>query len=144
MTYMASPQLQEAIQQAKDAGVCSGEIAMYSMQGIEGIEKLKLHSNDKNTAKRHYTIALMDFGTKKNIEHCLLKRGCEVTVYPADTKAEEILKTSPDGIMLSNGPGDPAECIEIIAELQKLYQSKVPIFAICLLLILFLFYHSLA
>ncbi len=132
MTYMALPQLKEAIQQAKEAGVCSGEIAMYAMQGMEGIEKLKLLSNDKNAVKRHYTIALMDFGTKKNIEHCLLKRGCEVTIYPADTKAEEILKTSPDGIMLSNGPGDPAECIEIIAELQKLYQSKVPIFAICL------------
>lgn len=82
--------------------------------------------------KPHYKIALMDFGSKRNIEHCLLKCGCDVTVYPANTKAEEILKMKPDGIMLSNGSVDPAECVEIIAQLQKLYQSEIPIFAICL------------
>ncbi|MBO5198863.1 MAG: carbamoyl phosphate synthase small subunit [Lachnospiraceae bacterium] len=82
-------------------------------------------------AKR-YNVALMDFGSKKNIEHCLVKRGCEVTVYPAYTTAEEILKDAPDGVMLSNGPGDPAECVEIIAEIKKLCDSGVPIFAICL------------
>ncbi len=58
----------------------------------------------------------MDFGAKKNIARELNKRGCEVTVYPADTPAEEVLKTKPDGIMLSNGPGDPAENTEIIKE----------------------------
>ena len=62
----------------------------------------------------------------------LNNRGCEVTVYPAYTKAEEILATNPDGIMLSNGPGDPKECVEIIEEIKKLYNSNVPIFAICL------------
>ena len=55
-----------------------------------------------------------------------------VTVYPAYTKAEEILASNPDGIMLSNGPGDPKECVEIIEEIKKLYASNVPIFAICL------------
>ena len=81
---------------------------------------------------RRYRVALMDFGTKKNIGHSLVKRGCEVTVYPAGTKAEEILADRPDGIMLSNGPGDPAECVDIIKEIKKLYDSDVPIFAICL------------
>ena len=77
-------------------------------------------------------VALMDFGAKKNIARELNKRGCEVTVYPADTPAEEVLKTNPDGIMLSNGPGDPAENTEIIKEVRKFYESDVPVFAICL------------
>lgn len=77
-------------------------------------------------------VALMDFGAKDNIAKSLNERGCEVTVYPAFTKAEEILKTNPDGIMLSNGPGDPKECTSIIEEIKKLYDSEVPIFAICL------------
>ncbi len=77
-------------------------------------------------------VALLDFGAKKNIARSLNKRGCRVTVYPAYTKAEEILATNPDGIMLSNGPGDPKECVEIIEEIKKLYASNVPIFAICL------------
>ena len=77
-------------------------------------------------------VALMDFGAKKNIARELNKRGCEVTVYPADTPAEEVLKTNPDGIMLSNGPGDPAENTEIIKEVRKFYESDIPVFAICL------------
>ncbi len=77
-------------------------------------------------------VALMDFGAKKNIARSLHQRGCQVTIYPAHTTAEEILAAKPDGIMLSNGPGDPAECTEIIWELKKLYASDVPIFAICL------------
>ena len=77
-------------------------------------------------------VALMDFGAKDNIAKSLNERGCEVTIYPAFTKAEEILKTNPDGIMLSNGPGDPKECTSIIEEIKKLYDSEVPIFAICL------------
>ena len=77
-------------------------------------------------------VALMDFGAKRNIARSLNNRGCQVTVYPAYTKAEEILSENPDGIMLSNGPGDPKECTEIIEEIKKLYNSNVPIFAICL------------
>lgn len=77
-------------------------------------------------------VALMDFGAKRNIARNLNKRGCEVTVYPALTSAEEILSANPDGIMLSNGPGDPKECTSIIEEIKKLYASDVPIFAICL------------
>ena len=77
-------------------------------------------------------VALMDFGAKDNIARSLNERGCQVTVYPAFTKAEEILRDDPDGIMLSNGPGDPKECTSIIEEIKKLYDSQVPIFAICL------------
>ncbi len=77
-------------------------------------------------------VALLDFGAKQNIARSLHERGCSVTVYPAHTSAEQILKDKPDGIMLSNGPGDPKECGEIIQELKKLYESDTPIFAICL------------
>ena len=77
-------------------------------------------------------IALMDFGTKRNIAQSLVKRGCVVTQYPAWTTAEEIIKAAPDGIMLSNGPGDPADCVGMIREIKKLYDYGIPTFAICL------------
>ena len=77
-------------------------------------------------------VAILDVGTKFNIARCLLKRGCEVTIYPARTNPELILKENPDGIMLTNGPGDPKECTEVIENLKTLYASDIPIFAICL------------
>ena len=77
-------------------------------------------------------VALMDFGAKNNIARSLNKRGCEVTIYPAHTSAQEIIDSKPDGIMLSNGPGDPETCVSIIKEVKKLYDSDIPIFAICL------------
>ena len=77
-------------------------------------------------------VALLDLGAKRNIARSLHERGCQVTIYPADTKAEEIIAAKPDGIMLSNGPGDPKECQEIIREIRKLYETDIPIFAICL------------
>ncbi|TGY97826.1 carbamoyl phosphate synthase small subunit [Petralouisia muris] len=77
-------------------------------------------------------VALLDLGAKQNIAKSLQSRGCRVTVYPAHTPAEEILAEKPDGIMLSNGPGDPKECGKVIQEIKKLYHSDTPIFAICL------------
>lgn len=84
---------------------------------------------EKNTGAK---IALMDFGTKRNIARNLVKRGCIVTEYPALTTAEEIIKAAPDGIMLSNGPGDPSDCVSMIKEIKKLYDYGIPTFAICL------------
>lgn len=77
-------------------------------------------------------VALLDLGAKDNIGKSLAARGCDVTVYPAWTTAAEILADKPDGIMLSNGPGDPKECTAIIEEIRKLYACDTPIFAICL------------
>lgn len=77
-------------------------------------------------------VAMMDYGVKRSMIGCLTNRGCEVTVFPASTSAEEVLKGGFDGVMLSNGPGDPAENVEIIAELKKLYDSNIPIFGVCL------------
>jgi len=78
------------------------------------------------------TVALWDFGAKRNIARELVKRGCNVVSMPARATAQEILAQQPDGIMLSNGPGDPAENTGIIRELQKLCDSGIPIFGICL------------
>ena len=79
-----------------------------------------------------HNVVLMDFGAKHNIDRELLKRGCNVTVVPSHTSADEVLAMNPDGIMLSNGPGDPAENTEVIKEIKKLCEHKIPIFGICL------------
>ena len=89
-------------------------------------------SGDLSDNGQGLKVALLDLGAKANIARSLVARGCDVTVYPALTKAEEIIASAPDGIMLSNGPGDPKECTGIIAEIKKLYDTQIPIFAICL------------
>lgn len=79
-----------------------------------------------------YKVAVIDLGVKDNIVNSLRNRNCQVTVYPAETPAEEILSDSPDGIMLTNGPGDPKSCQVTIREVKKLFDTDIPIFAICL------------
>ena len=78
-----------------------------------------------------YRVALLDYGAKQNIIRSLQRRGCRVTVWPADTTAEALLKSDPDGVMLSNGPGDPKENVACIEEIKKLLGQK-PLFGICL------------
>lgn len=77
-------------------------------------------------------VALLDVGAKDNIIGSLHRRGLDVTVFPASASAEEIIASNPDGIMLSNGPGDPTECTYVIETLKKLYSTDIPIFGICL------------
>ena len=99
------------------------------------IEKLveKVSSKEIQTyGKGNIKIGLFDFGYKKNILQSLLKRNCSVTVFPQDTSAEAILSSNIDGLMLSNGPGNPEDCIKQIKEIKKLYNSDIPIFGICL------------
>ncbi len=79
-----------------------------------------------------YRVVLFDFGYKRNIRQELVNRGCEVLVVPATTTAKEIETLKPNGIMLSNGPGDPSENVEIIANLKEIAQLGIPIFGICL------------
>ena len=94
---------------------------------------------EKTTCKESYIlgdgikkVALLDYGAKANIAKSLVRHGCQVTVYPASTTADEILANDYDGIMLSNGAGDPAENVQIIEEIKTLVKSGKPIFAICL------------
>ncbi|MDR1002305.1 MAG: carbamoyl phosphate synthase small subunit [Oscillospiraceae bacterium] len=79
-----------------------------------------------------YDVALIDFGYKENIVRELVERDCKITVFPQDTTAAEIIAAKPQGIMLSNGPGDPKSNTEVIENLKKLTQSGIPIFGICL------------
>ncbi len=99
------------------------------------VTKDGLKVNDEKEAMKNgkgKKVVLWDFGAKANIRRELLKRGVEVITVKCDTKAEDILKLNPDGVMLSNGPGDPAENVEIIAEIKKVCDSRVPVFGICL------------
>ncbi len=77
-------------------------------------------------------VVLFDFGYKFNIRRELVKRGCDVIVVPAYTTAEQIKEMNPDGIMLSNGPGDPSENVEIVENLKEIMKLNIPIFGICL------------
>lgn len=104
-------------------------IKEYSVKGVVKRTSTKEAYSFPGKGKR---VVLIDFGAKRNIARQLQKRGCEVIVVPCDTKAKEILELKPDGIMLSNGPGDPKENVDIIKEIKKLYDTDIPIFAICL------------
>lgn len=77
-------------------------------------------------------VALMDFGAKQSIVRSLQKRGCSVKCFPYNTAAEEILQYRPDGVMLSNGPGDPKEVACAVPEIKKLLEHQIPLFAICM------------
>ncbi len=79
-----------------------------------------------------YNVAMIDCGTKLNIVRCLNKRGCKVTLFPADTSAKKILEIDPDGLFLSNGPGDPTDNVDTIETLKELIPSRIPTMGICL------------
>jgi carbamoyl-phosphate synthase small subunit len=85
----------------------------------------------KNLKEKYHVVAY-DFGIKRNILRMLVSRGCKVTVMPAKTSFEEILKLKPDGIFLSNGPGDPEPCKYAINNIKVLLKKNIPIFGICL------------
>lgn len=128
----------------REKGTMAGMITTDENYNIEDIkEKLKTYSTkgviEKVTCDEKsvlsggkFKVALLDFGAKNNIAKSLHDRGCEVEIYPAFASAQEIINSNPDGIMLSNGPGDPKDCVSIIEELKKLYNTNIPIFAICL------------
>lgn len=128
----------------REKGTMNGMITRTEYKDLSGVmEKLKAYATGDVVSRvtcpeKHVLegsglkVALMDFGAKRNIARSLNARGCEVTIYPADTPAQTIIDAKPDGIMLSNGPGDPKDCPGVIRELAKLYETDIPIFAICL------------
>ena len=101
----------------------------YQVQGVVARTSCREPYVMPGSGKR---IALLDLGVKRNIARSLNMRGAEVKVWPSDTTAARILADHPDGIMLSNGPGDPKENTAVIGELKVLLESGVPMFAICL------------
>ena len=89
------------------------------------------HYKGTGTENGIFRVALLDYGIKLNIVRSLLNRGCEVYQFPAAASAEEVLAVQPDGIMLSNGPGDPKDCGQQIQTIRELLGKK-PLFGICL------------
>lgn len=82
--------------------------------------------------KPTYKVVAFDYGVKRNILRMLADRGCELTVVPAKTPAKEVLAMNPDGVFLSNGPGDPEPCDYAIEAIQKVLETDIPVFGICL------------
>ncbi len=84
------------------------------------------------SASQQYHVVAYDYGIKKNILRMLADRGCELTVVPAEMPASEVLAMNPDGVFLSNGPGDPEPCDYAILAIMELLEADVPVFGICL------------
>ena len=83
-------------------------------------------------SRKVFKVVALDFGIKKNILRILFQKGCDVTILPAKTTYKEITKLNPDGVFLSNGPGDPEPCDYAIETIKRLIERKIPIFGICL------------
>jgi carbamoyl-phosphate synthase small subunit len=126
----------EALKQAnKFPGLAGMDLAkiVSCSQPYEWIEGEKeLGQNYQIKKNFHFHVAALDFGIKQSILRKLTQRNCKVTVVPAQTSADEILALQPDGVFLSNGPGDPEPCDYAIATIKKLLEKKIPIFGICL------------
>lgn len=126
----------------RDSGTMKGIITLEELSESYISKKLEAFSNKEAvnnvTTKEAYTIegsgryiAILDFGIKENIIRCFKKRGCRLTVFPANASYEEVLKVNPDRVFLSNGPGDPEDLKEAIYNLKNLIGRK-PIVGICL------------
>ncbi len=100
----------------------------YRWQGGQ----LDLNSQTFVEAPERFHVVAYDFGVKHNILRMLAERGCRLTVVPAQTPAEQVLAMNPDGVFLSNGPGDPAPCDYAIAAIKTFIARKIPTFGICL------------
>ena len=128
----------------RDQGTMNGMITVEENPDVEAKLKLirayRVQGTVEKTSRSQMQIypgsgpkvALLDLGVKENMIRSLQNRGCEVTVFPAHTPAEVILEGGFDGLMLSNGPGDPADNVQIIEELKKIYASDMVVFAVCL------------
>jgi carbamoyl-phosphate synthase small subunit len=128
----------------RESGVMNGMITPHKPTGVpDAVKRFAIRDALASCSTREvYTVnadgklkvALLDYGLKENIVRELARRGCAVTVFPHDSPADRVLATAPDGIMLSNGPGDPRadENAPVIEALRRLVASRVPIFGICL------------
>lgn len=122
------------------AGDIDPEFAIQQARNFSGLKNLNLTSqvstqvsySVNSDARNALNIVLIDYGVKRSIITNLVGRGCNVVVVPADISANEVLELKPDGILLSNGPGDPGACNNIIANIKILLAQSIPILGICL------------
>ncbi|WP_312568580.1 glutamine-hydrolyzing carbamoyl-phosphate synthase small subunit [Comamonas sp.] len=135
----------ETVTQAKIDEAIAAAKAAPSMKGLDLAKVVtteksyawtetewKLGEGYGKLAAPKFKVVAYDFGVKKNILRMLAERGCDVTVVPAQTPAKDVLAMNPDGVFLSNGPGDPAPCDYAIAAAQEIMAAKMPLFGICL------------
>ncbi|MFZ9021753.1 MAG: glutamine-hydrolyzing carbamoyl-phosphate synthase small subunit [Litorivicinaceae bacterium] len=131
-----------------DTGIASAKDALDQFPGLAGMDLAKqvttsesypwtqgtwvLGEGHVDHAESRFHVVAYDFGVKRNILRMLAERGCRLTVVPAETSAEEVLAMNPDGVFLSNGPGDPEPCTYAIEAIRKILEAKIPIFGICL------------
>jgi len=106
------------------------EIRAYSVK--KAVESVSIKEKTIVNSEGRYTVVLLDFGYKENIVKELVKRDCQVVIMPYDSTAKKLLEQKPAGIVLSNGPGDPADNPGVINNLKQLIRMKIPIFGICL------------
>ena len=130
-------------QMIRDGGVMNAIITTEETKpDLEVLKTYRVEQSVENTSTKEaydipaqgeekFSVALLDYGAKGSIPNSLTARGCKVTIYPYNTPAEEILAAGHDGVMLSNGPGDPADNTFCIEQIQKLF-GKIPMFGICL------------
>ena len=130
-------------QMIRDGGVMNAIITTEETKpDLEVLKTYRVEQSVENTSTKEaydipaqgeekFSVALLDYGAKGSIPNSLTARGCKVTIYPYNTPAEEILAAGHDGVMLSNGPGDPADNTFCIEQIQKLF-GKMPMFGICL------------
>lgn len=126
----------DAIKRAKSfAGLAGMDLAKdvstkTAYAWSDGVWNLKVE--DKKTDKNKWRVIAYDFGIKRNILRILVDLGCDVTVVPAETSAEDVLAQKPNGVFLSNGPGDPGPCNYAITAISNIIETGMPVFGICL------------
>ena len=126
----------EAIKKAKSfrgiSGMDLASVVSTSRKYINKEGEWKLGSGYQKNSSFKYHVVAYDFGIKRNILRMLSSRGCKVTVVPAKLSAKEVLALKPDGVFLSNGPGDPEPCDYAIKNIKTILEKRMPIFGICL------------
>lgn len=123
-----------ALQLARDYPGLTGQdlASIVSTQAPYEWTAPRWHETHKAVALDAPHIVVLDFGVKQNILRCLVSQGCKVTVLPGNSTLQAIYRYQPDGVFLSNGPGDPAACTLAIKTIQQLLQDEMPLFGICL------------
>lgn len=134
ISYIRENGAQNAIISSEETDVEKLKSKLNSVPSMKGMELASKVStkNSYESGDGEHKVALIDYGVKKNIVRCLVDRNCKIKVFPFDVSFDEIMNWSPDGIMLSNGPGDPEPLSQSIETVSKLVQTNIPIFGICL------------
>lgn len=129
---------QQALQAARDCPAMLGQDLVPQVSchqpyaWREGVIHWQIHQPAAPAAGARFRVVALDFGVKYNILRLLHDYGCELTVLPGSSSAEDILALQPDGVFLANGPGDPDACAYAVATIRKLLQQRLPMFGICL------------